>query len=166
MQRMDNGWCCKPLHELSAPDVYDILKLRAEVFVVEQQCVYLDPDGHDRRAWHWLYRERGELLAYQRCLAPGAAYAEASAIGRIVVAAGARGRNLGRELVQRGIRFNLARWPQCRIRIGAQARLQAFYESLGFSVCSEPYLEDGIRHLEMELAPPQKAAGELRLEGC
>lgn len=159
MQETNKGWRCQAFHALSARDVYDILKLRAEVFVVEQECAYLDPDGHDERAWHWLCRERGELLAYQRCLAPGAIYAEASAIGRIVVAASARGRNLGRELVERGIRFNLSRWPRRRVRIGAQARLQAFYESLGFSACSEPYLEDGIRHLEMELAAPRSKIG-------
>lgn len=159
MQGTDKSWHCQPFHALSASDVYDILKLRGEVFVVEQACAYLDPDGHDERAWHWLCRERGELLAYQRCFAPGVAYAEASSIGRIVVATRARGRSLGRELVERGIRFNFTRWPRRRIRIGAQARLQAFYESLGFSVCSEPYLEDGIRHLEMELAAPGQAAG-------
>jgi ElaA protein len=147
----DPGWSCQPFSALSAGDVYDLLQLRSDIFVVEQNCVFLDPDGLDQAAWHWLYREDGRLLAYQRCLPPGVPYGEDSSIGRIVVHASQRGRDLGRELVRRGIEFNLSTWPEHAILIGAQAQLQRFYESLGFVVCSEPYMEDGIAHLHMRL---------------
>lgn len=149
------GWLCQPFGELSGEDVYDILRLRGEVFVVEQACIYLDPDGLDLLAWHWIYREKGQLLAHQRCLPPGSSYQESS-IGRVVVAASARGRDLGRELVERGIAFNFQQWPQAAIRIGAQAHLQPLYESLYFQPCSEVYLEDGIAHIEMRLERPGK----------
>ena len=148
------SWQWKSFGELSGDEVYELLKLRCAVFVVEQNCPYADPDGLDKDAWHCLYRENGHLLAYQRSLAPGAAYDKASAIGRIVVAARARGRGLSRELVQRGTEFNARRWPQHAIEISAQAHLRDLYGSLGFSVCSEPYLEDGIPHLHMRWGTP------------
>lgn len=148
MQQND-GWSCKPFAQLTTDEVYDLLRLRAEIFVVEQDCAYLDPDGMDQAAWHWLYRENGRLLASERCLAPGTAYPHESSIGRVVVDRSGRGRQLGRELLLRGIEFNRARWPECAILIGAQSYLQQFYESLGFVVCSESYMEDGIPHLKM-----------------
>ncbi len=151
MIETDGHWWCTPFHDLELRDLYDLLQLRGEVFVVEQECAYLDPDGEDHRAWHWLYREEDQLLAYQRCFPPGTAYEDASAIGRIVVAPQGRGRGLSRDLVRRGIAFNRKRWPEHPIRIGAQAHLKDLYESLGFVVSSEPYLEDGIPHLEMDL---------------
>ncbi|WP_439106292.1 GNAT family N-acetyltransferase [Congregibacter sp.] len=146
----ESGWSCQPFSALSGSDVYDILQLRSAVFVVEQDCVYLDPDGLDSAAWHWSYREAGRLLAYQRCLPPGTPYEEVSSMGRIIVDPSQRGKDLGRELVRRGVNFNLASWPESPILIGAQAQLQRFYESLGFVVCSEPYLEDGIPHIHMQ----------------
>jgi ElaA protein len=154
----DPGWSCQSFATLSASDMYDLLQLRSDIFVVEQNCVFLDPDGLDQSAWHWLYRENGQLLAYQRCLPPGVPYPEESSIGRIVVHASQRGRDLGRELVRRGIEFNLNTWPAHSILIGAQAQLQRFYESMGFVVCSEPYMEDGISHLHMRLTPPAGSA--------
>ena len=146
----DSGWSCQPFSALSGSDVYDFLQLRSAVFVVEQNCVYLDPDGLDSVGWHWAYREGGKLLAYQRCLPPGVPYAQESSIGRVIVDPGQRGKDLGRKLVRRGIDFNRATWPDKAILIGAQAQLQRFYESLGFVVCSEPYLEDGISHIYMK----------------
>lgn len=143
------SWQWKSFSELSGDEVYELLQLRCSVFVVEQDCPYLDPDGLDQDAWHYLHREAGKLIACQRSLAPGVAYDNASAIGRIVVAAPARGRGLSREMVQRGIEFNARRWPDHGIEISAQAHLRKLYESLSFSVCSEPYLEDGIPHLHM-----------------
>lgn len=148
-RREDNGWSCQPFSALSGNDVYDLLQLRSAIFVVEQDCVYLDPDGMDSAAWHHAYRENGRLLAYQRCLPPGTPYEHESSIGRIIVDASQRGKQLGRDLVQRGIDFNLSTWPDSPILIGAQAQLQRFYESLGFTVCSDPYLEDGIEHIHM-----------------
>lgn len=148
----DPGWSCQPFSALSGAAVYDLLQLRAAVFVVEQDCVYLDPDGLDSAGWHCLYRKDGRLLAYQRCLPPGTPYENQSSLGRIVVDPSQRGQDLGRELVRRGISFNLATWPDSPILIGAQAQLQRFYESLGFVVSSEPYMEDGIQHIHMTYA--------------
>lgn len=145
-------WTCLPFDALPGRDVYDILALRAAVFVVEQACPYQDPDGLDLCAWHFLYRRDGRLLAHQRCLPPGTAFAESS-IGRVVVAAAARGEDLGRDLVRRGIAFNQATWPEQGIRIGAQAYLTDFYASLGFTSCNDHYLEDGIVHVHMLLPP-------------
>lgn len=151
MNSGDNTWSCKSFGELTTLQVYKILQLRSEVFVVEQECAYLDPDGMDLAVWHLLHCKDDEVLAYQRCIPPGIAYEGVSALGRVVVAADARGGNLGRELVQRGIKFNLEKWPDCPLRIGAQSYLEKFYSSLGFQQCSEPYLEDGIPHIYMEL---------------
>lgn len=153
MSNPRGAWTCLPFAELTAKEVYQLLQLRSEIFVVEQACAYLDPDGMDEHAWHWLYREDGALQAYQRCFAPGVAYTEASSIGRVIVAADARGRGLSRELLQRGIAFNRDRWPQHTIQISAQAYLEDLYRSLGFVVCGEPYLEDGIPHISMCLTP-------------
>lgn len=152
MNSGENTWSCIPFGELTALQVYKILQLRSEVFVVEQECAYLDPDGMDLTVWHLLHCKDDQVLAYQRCIPPGVAYEGASALGRVVVAADARGGNLGRELVQRGITFNREKWPDHPLRIGAQAYLEKFYSALGFQQCSEPYLEDGIPHIHMELS--------------
>lgn len=149
----DQSWQCKEFAALTGGEVYDMLQLRAEIFVVEQACAYQDPDGLDQTAWHWLYHSGGKLGAYQRCMPPGIASPAHSAIGRVVVAAGQRGSQIGRELVRRGIAFNLKTWPDHSIQIGAQAYLENFYGSLGFRCCGEAYLEDGIPHLPMRLAP-------------
>ena len=143
-------WYCRPFAELSVNELYALLRLRGEVFVVEQECAYLDPDGLDPAAWHYMGWDGDELVASQRCLPPGTPYAESS-IGRIVTAPAQRGRSLGRELVTRGIAFNREQWPGHPIRIGAQARLSRFYESYGFVQVGEPYMEDGIEHVHMLL---------------
>lgn len=145
---MAREWTLSGFEELDNRQLYQLLKLREEVFVVEQSCPYPDLDGLDQDAFHMRCLERGELLAYQRCLPPGLCYPE-SAIGRIVVAPAARGRSLGRELVQRGIEFNRERWSAHNIRINAQCYLRQFYRELGFEDASEEYLEDGIPHIEM-----------------
>jgi ElaA protein len=150
----ETTWECLPFADLGGSAVYALLKLRSEVFVVEQECPYLDPDGLDQDAFHHLVWRGGMLLAYQRCLPPGSSYAEDSAMGRIVVDRAHRSTGLGRELVQRGIDFNFTRWPGRAIRISAQSHLEAFYRSLGFETCSGQYLEDGIPHTDMRLAAP------------
>ncbi len=144
------AWTWQSFAELTTQDLYEILSLRAAIFIVEQDCVYLDPDGLDPAGVHCSYREDGQLLAYQRCLGPGIAFAESS-IGRIVVSEQARGRDLGRELVRRGVEYNLRIWPGHAIRIGAQAHLAAFYESMGFVSEQDHYMEDGIEHVHMRL---------------
>ncbi len=141
-------WQCMQFSELDTTQLYAILKLRQDIFVVEQDCVYSDLDGLDQQALHLAAWQDGELLGYLRCLPPGLDYPEA-AIGRIVISAAARGRQLGRELVQRGIDETLAAWPGAGITIGAQAHLESFYQSLGFETASDVYDEDGIPHIKM-----------------
>ena len=145
---MSYSWQTLPFAVLSTNELYALLRLRQEVFVVEQDCIYLDLDGRDQQAIHMLCWSGTELLAYQRCLEPGLSYAESS-IGRIVVAPAGRGTGLGNELVSRGIDYNLERWPTSAIRINAQAYLEAFYNRLGFAAAGDQYDEDGIPHLQM-----------------
>lgn len=135
---------------LSGDDVYDMLALRSTIFVVEQDCVYLDPDGLDRQSWHLLGRdERGELLAYVRVCDPGVKYGPPS-IGRVVVAPSQRGTGLGHELIAEALRRCDETYPGQRNRIGAQAHLQGFYGRHGYVPVGETYLEDGIVHIDME----------------
>ncbi len=142
-------WQWLRFHQLSLDDLYDLLVLRGRVFVVEQNCPYLDPDGLDRQAWHLLGRdEGGRLQAVLRVVDPGCKYAEPS-IGRVVTSLEARGRGAGRALMVEGLRRCAEAWPGQGIRISAQAHLQRFYASLGFDVVGLPYLEDDIPHLEM-----------------
>jgi ElaA protein len=141
-------WQILAFAELSLEQLYALLRLRQQVFVVEQQCAYLDLDNGDHTAVHMLGTHLGELVAYQRCLPPGQSYAESS-LGRVVVSPDLRGRQLGRELVRRGIAYNLSRWPQSDVCISAQAHLQHFYASLGFAAEGAGYLEDNIPHQKM-----------------
>ena len=144
------NWQIAHFDDLTTGELHTVMRLRQEVFVVEQNCVYLDLDGLDLQAVHILCWEDGALLAYLRCLKPGLSYPQSS-IGRIVVSPSARGRDLGRELVTRGIAYNRQQWPDSDIRIGAQRYLEAFYCSLGFVTDGEPYMEDGIEHIHMNL---------------
>jgi len=144
------SWTTAHFDDFTSRELYAVMRLRQEVFVVEQNCVYPDLDGLDLDGVHILYREDGELLAYLRCLKPGVSYPQSS-LGRIVVAPSGRGRDLGRELVKRGINYNLQTWPDSDIRIGAQAYLEKFYRSLGFVADGQPYMEDGIEHIHMNL---------------
>lgn len=146
-------WQIADFEALSNSQLYEVLRLRQEVFAVEQDCAYQDADGLDQQAIHIACWEGDTLRAYQRCLPPGLQEPE-STLGRIVVAPASRGRELGRELVRRGIDHNLERWPEVDIRIHAQAHLEKFYNSLGFVTDSEPYQLDGIPHLEMVLRRP------------
>ena len=138
------NWHDKSFDELTVRELYAILTLRAQVFVIEQSCVYLDPDGKDAASRH-LWAARGDdVLAYLRIVPPGVSYAEI-AIGRVVTAPAARGSGLGKELMRRGI----AACGAQPIRIGAQCYLEKFYSELGFRRAGPDYVEDGIPHLEM-----------------
>lgn len=135
--------------ELGVEPLYELLALRSRVFVVEQNCPYLDADGIDRHAWHLLGRDdAGGLQACLRVVDPGAKFAEPS-IGRVVTSPDARSRGLGRPLMSEGIRQCEALWPGRDIRISAQAHLARFYGSLGFEAVGEPYLDDNIPHQDM-----------------
>lgn len=134
--------------ELSAAELYDLLRLRAEVFVVEQQCIYLDPDGKDSRALHLLGYEGNELAACTRLFAPGDYFEEAS-IGRVAVNQEFRGLGLGREIMEASLAAVQDRFGPVPICLSAQSYLRRFYEELGFRVEGEEYLEDGIPHILM-----------------
>ena len=143
------NWTCARLADLGPLDVYDMLALRSAVFVVEQTCIYLDPDGVDHQAWHLLGRhDAGPLHAVLRIVDPGVKYTEPS-IGRVISAPEVRGTGLGRALVAEGIARCGALWPGQGIRISAQARLERFYAEFGFEAHGETYLEDDIPHIEM-----------------
>jgi len=141
-------WTCKPFEALSAAELYQALQLRSEVFVIEQQCVYLDPDGLDPQAWHLLGRHQAELQAYLRLLPPGLK-ADEPVIGRVVTAPGARGSGLGRQLLAQALLECEKLWPGRALFLSAQAHLQPFYGGLGFMPVSEQYVEDGIAHVDM-----------------
>ena len=143
-------WTIKKFTELTTTELYTLLRLRSEVFVVEQDCVYPDLDGKDFPALHVMAWEGDTLMAYTRILPPGISYDEAS-IGRVVTAPIARNTGLGRVLMEKTIAYTRKAYPGSAIRISAQEHLKGFYSSLGFTVMSETYLEDGIPHIEMLL---------------
>ncbi|MBT8113994.1 MAG: GNAT family N-acetyltransferase [Arenicella sp.] len=144
-------WETKAYDELSKEELFEILKVRQDVFVVEQECAYPDIDDADRAAWHICGRRATNgrpLVAYARILKPGLTYEQVS-IGRILTSAAARGEGLGLELMRRAMSFIESRFPGQPIKIGAQTHLQRFYQELGFVPASEPYDEDGISHIDM-----------------
>lgn len=146
MEKID--WSLKKFHELSPLELYEILKLRSEVFVVEQNCVFLDMDDRDQMAHHLQGRINGQLAAVVRILPPGLAYEEPS-IGRVVSSPLFRRKGVGIELMKKAIEETISLYGQVAIKIGAQLYLKKFYESFGFVQCSETYLEDDIPHIKM-----------------
>jgi ElaA protein len=142
-------WTTKPFDALTVPELYALLQLRSEVFVVEQTCPFQDIDGQDQAAQHLLgYADTGELAAYARLFGAGISYAQAS-IGRVVTSPRYRRFGLGRQLLQQAIMQCDTLFRAQPIKIGAQLYLQAFYESFGFVQQGEGYLEDGIPHIYM-----------------
>src|ERR1700749_3078311 len=143
-------WTCKKFSELKPEELYMILRLRSEVFVVEQNCVFLDMDNKDFYCEHLMAWEEGKLLGYSRIVPAGISYVESS-IGRIVSSPAARGLGIGRELLVKSIETLYTLHGKRDIRIGAQYYLKSFYESFGFVQKGEIYPEDGIEHIEMLL---------------
>ena len=144
-------WKITSFNELSATQLYAIMQLRNEVFVVEQNCVYQDADNKDEASLHLAGWEGNKLVAYCRILPPGIAYNESS-IGRVVVSADYRRFGYGRKLMQQAIEFSLEKFDCKKIKISAQCYLEKFYQSLGFITISESYLEDNLPHIKMQLA--------------
>jgi len=146
------SWQWSRFSELSPADLYAVVRLREEVFIVEQQCAYPDADGRDPLAWHllgWSDRENGKtLVAYARIFEPGLRYTEGS-IGRVVTAPEVRGTGLGKALMAEALRRLEGLAPGQTIKIAAQRRLEKFYLELGFRTVSAPYEEDGIMHVDM-----------------
>jgi ElaA protein len=148
-------WC--RLGELSAEQLYAVLAARVAVFVVEQNCAYQELDGLDAGAEHLIAWSGTEVAGYLRVLGPGTRFDDPS-IGRIITMQAFRGSGLGRELVAKGIARARERYPGRTVRISAQRYLERFYGELGFTTASEPYLEDGIPHVEMVLTTVPPAA--------
>lgn len=144
------SWYIKTFIELSKEELYNILKERVNIFVVEQACPYPDIDDKDRTAYHLFKKEAGEIIAYSRIFKSGDYYAEAS-IGRVIVKAASRDRGLGRELLKQAITFVHQELKESAIKIQAQDYLRDFYGSFGFQPVSEVYLEDDIPHVDMLL---------------
>lgn len=141
---------CKPFHELTALQLYAIMALRQEVFVVEQNCPYLDADGKDIKCWHLMgYDDDGKLIAYARLIPKGVSYENFSSIGRIATAASVRRTGAGRALMKAAMAEMAQQFAGDSIKISAQTYLREFYESYGFVVSGDEYLEDGIPHFPM-----------------
>jgi ElaA protein len=149
---MSIEWQWRRYGELAPLEIHAIFAARQAVFIVEQNCPYLDMDGKDLDAWHLVGWSGNEVAAYLRLIAPGVSFAEPS-LGRVLTTKIGRGTGLGRELVVRGLEKIYELYPTLPTRIGAQAHLHKFYGSLGFVQASEPYDEDGIPHIEMRREP-------------
>ena len=145
-------WTTLPFSALTTDALYDILRLRQEVFVVEQTCYYLDADGRDRAAHHLCgHTPDGRLAAYARLLDRGVAYPDYASIGRVITAPFARGRGLARPLMRRATYELWVAFGRQPIKLSAQAHLQDYYGSVGFVGEGPVYDEDGIPHRAMVL---------------
>jgi len=142
------AWTLKAFAELTPHELYDILRLRSEVFVVEQQCIFLDMDNKDQFCHHLLGRIEEDLVVSVRIVPPGISYEEPS-IGRVVGSPRHRGIGAGKALMQKAIEETIRLYGNLPIKIGAQLYLKKFYEEQGFVQCSETYMEDEIPHIKM-----------------
>jgi ElaA protein len=138
----------KEFNELSLDDLYSILNLRQKVFVLEQDCPYIDADYSDQDAFHLLGYKDNDLIAYLRAFKPGIKY-EGSSLGRIVTEINSRGLGVGKKIIKEGVKFLKKEYPDNEIIISAQHRLEDFYIDLGFTSRGEVYLEDDIDHIQM-----------------
>ena len=138
----------KTFEELTNKELYEILQLRSEVFVIEQDCIYQDIEGKDNRALHVLGWEDGNLVAYARCFQSGD-YFEEAAIGRILVRENYRKLGYGHKITKASIDAIKSKYEADKIKISAQTYLVIFYERHGFKTIGDRYLEDGIPHIAM-----------------
>lgn len=137
--------------DLSKKELYEMMVLRQQVFIVEQDCPYLDADGKDLNAYHLLGYLDNELVCYTRLLDKKISYNSYCSIGRVVNASSIRGNGMGKELMQKSIASCRELFPNIPIKISAQSYLEGFYKSLGFVPTGEEYLEDNIPHMGMVL---------------
>lgn len=142
------NWKIKRFNELNIEEIYKILALRNEIFIVEQECPYLDCDDKDLNSYHLFLTENGQIVSYLRILEKGVSYDEIS-IGRVAVKKSYRGKGISRKMMQKAIEFIENNLSENTIKIQAQAYLLDFYSSLGFKAVSEEYLEDNIPHIDM-----------------
>ncbi|MBP5956028.1 GNAT family N-acetyltransferase [Pseudomonas anatoliensis] len=143
-------WVCKHHSDLGKEQLYALLKLRSEVFVVEQKCAYPDLDGQDLDGdtYHLMGWEDDQLMAYLRLLDPESQGGDV-VIGRVITAPQARGQGVGHEMMEQALKQAEKHWPQVPIYLSAQAHLQGYYGKYGFVVAGEEYLEDDIPHIGM-----------------
>lgn len=146
---MNLEWKIKRFEQLTTLELYSLLQLRSECFVVEQNCVYQDIDGKDQKAFHLIGEENGQLIAYARLFKPND-YFEQASIGRVVVKQTHRDKKLGHNLMREAILEIEKQFCETKITISAQLYLKKFYESHGFTQTSKMYLEDDIPHVEMK----------------
>lgn len=142
-------WTCKPFDELSLHELYAIIRLRNEVFVVEQNCVFQDADNKDQQCFHLVGYLNDEPAAYARIVPAGVSYPNYISIGRVITAPSHRLTGIGKILMQQAIEYCYQLLGKQAIKIGAQYHLKNFYESFGFLQSGEVYDEDGIDHIEM-----------------
>jgi ElaA protein len=141
---------CKAFSDLSVDELYEILALRSEVFVVEQNCIFLDLDHKDQKALHFMgFDQKNQLMAYTRLFNESVYYQGFLSIGRVVVSPKGRGEGYGREIFGKSVEKVQELFGQKSIKIGAQAYLESFYASFGFESINEDYIEDGIPHKMM-----------------
>jgi ElaA protein len=138
----------KHFHELTTQELYNILQLRSEVFVVEQNCIYQDIDGKDQKAVHIFIKENKDVLAYSRVFNEGE-YFENPSIGRVVLKKEKRGTELGKKIMMEGAKYIKETFTNKKIEISAQKYLKDFYSELGYEFTGNEYLEDGIPHIRM-----------------
>jgi ElaA protein len=142
-------WQCKYFTELNSFELYKILQLRSEVFIVEQNCPYQDCDDKDLKAYHYSGWQGENIVAYTRLLDKGISYDNAASIGRVVTAQSVRGKNIGQQLMRNSMEEIYRLFGKVPIRLSAQLYLKRFYESFSFVQKSEVYMEDGIEHISM-----------------
>ena len=142
------NWVCKHFDSLTPYELYALLRLRSEVFVVEQNCVFLDMDNNDNNCYHLLGYDGEIIVVYTRLMPPNTVYKEMS-IGRVVNASSHRGKGIGKELIKKSIEQCYQLFGHGTIKIGAQLYLKRFYESFGFEQTDDIYLEDDIEHIKM-----------------
>jgi ElaA protein len=142
-------WVCKYFTDLSNEELYRILQLRNEVFIVEQKCAYQDLDDKDLQAYHLTAWRDDKLVAYTRLFEIGTSYSDAASIGRVLTSPAFRKKNLGKELMANSIEEVYRLFGNVPIKISAQLYLKGFYESFSFVQYSHVYMEDGIEHIAM-----------------
>ena len=147
---MEINWTLKKFDDLTSAELYAIMQLRNEVFVVEQNCVYQDADDKDAKSFHFMGWQKNMLAAYTRIIPQGISYTQAS-IGRVVTSPKFRRSGIGKQLMELSISNTFSLFNCSEIKIGAQLYLKKFYEGMGFLQCSEEYVEDNIPHIEMLL---------------
>lgn len=140
----------KKFEDFNIYELYEVLKMRSEVFVLEQECAYQDIDGVDLNSYHLIGLEGDEISAYLRIPFKGEVY-DRTSIGRVLVAKKSRGKGYAKEILLKAIEIIKSEMNESEIKISAQGHLENFYKSLGFKTTSKPYLEDGISHIDMEI---------------